>query len=86
MARLLLRAGADANMGAPGAGPPLVAAVKAGDDDMARILLNAGADPNVKAPGSPPVLIQAIRAAASVSTRTTVVLQTFYENRPILPA
>ena len=31
-------------------------------------------------------LIQAIRAAASVSTRTTVVLQTFYENRPILPA
>ncbi len=31
-------------------------------------------------------LIQEIRAAASVSTRTTVVLQTFYENRPILPA
>lgn len=31
-------------------------------------------------------LIRDIRAAASVSTRTTVVLQTFYENRPILPA
>lgn len=31
-------------------------------------------------------LIRDIRLAASVSTRTTVVLQTFYENRPILPA
>ena len=31
-------------------------------------------------------LIRDIRAAASVNTRTTVVLQTFYENRPILPA
>lgn len=31
-------------------------------------------------------LIRDIRTAASVSTRTTVVLQTFYENRPILPA
>ncbi|WP_292835007.1 Lrp/AsnC family transcriptional regulator [Microbacterium sp.] len=28
-------------------------------------------------------LIRDIRSAASVSTRTTVVLQTFYENRPI---
>ncbi|HAJ18379.1 MAG TPA: AsnC family transcriptional regulator, partial [Microbacterium sp.] len=25
-------------------------------------------------------------AAANVSTRTTVVLQTFYENRPVAPA
>ena len=31
-------------------------------------------------------LIRDIRAAASVHTRTTGVLQTFYENRPILPA
>jgi Lrp/AsnC family leucine-responsive transcriptional regulator len=31
-------------------------------------------------------LIRDIRAAASVNTRTTVVLQTFYENRPLLPA
>jgi Lrp/AsnC family leucine-responsive transcriptional regulator len=31
-------------------------------------------------------LIRDIRAAASVNTRTTVVLQTFYENRPIFPA
>ena len=31
-------------------------------------------------------LIRDIRAAASVNTRTTIVLQTFYENRPILPA
>jgi Lrp/AsnC family leucine-responsive transcriptional regulator len=31
-------------------------------------------------------LIRDIRSAASVSTRTTVVLQTFYENRPILLA
>jgi Lrp/AsnC family leucine-responsive transcriptional regulator len=31
-------------------------------------------------------LIRDIRAAASVNTRTTVVLQTFFENRPILPA
>ena len=31
-------------------------------------------------------LVRNIRAAASVNTRTTVVLQTFYENRPILPA
>ena len=31
-------------------------------------------------------LIRDIRQAASVNTRTTVVLQTFYENRPLLPA
>jgi len=31
-------------------------------------------------------LIRDIRAAASVNTRTTVVLQTFFENRPITPA
>lgn len=31
-------------------------------------------------------LIRDIRAAASVRTRTTIVLQTFYENRPIVPA
>ena len=31
-------------------------------------------------------LIRDIRTAASVSTRTTIVLQTFYENRPVLPA
>ncbi|MFH8252200.1 Lrp/AsnC family transcriptional regulator [Microbacterium sp. B2969] len=31
-------------------------------------------------------LIRDIRLAASVSTRTTVVLQTFYENRPTAPA
>ncbi|WP_336630667.1 MULTISPECIES: Lrp/AsnC family transcriptional regulator [unclassified Microbacterium] len=30
-------------------------------------------------------LIRDIRQAASVNTRTTVVLQTFYENRPVLP-
>lgn len=30
-------------------------------------------------------LIRDIRAAASVSTRTTVVLQTFYEHRPVRP-
>ena len=31
-------------------------------------------------------LIRDIRTAASVRTRTTIVLQTFYENRPVLPA
>lgn len=31
-------------------------------------------------------LIRDIRLAASVNTRTTVVLQTFFENRPIVPA
>lgn len=31
-------------------------------------------------------LIREIRHAASVNTRTTVVLQTFYESRPIAPA
>lgn len=31
-------------------------------------------------------LIRDIRLAASVRTRTTVVLQTFYENRPTVPA
>lgn len=31
-------------------------------------------------------LIREIRQTASVNTRTTVVLQTFFENRPILPA
>ena len=31
-------------------------------------------------------LIRDIRQAAAVNTRTTVVLQTFYEHRPIVPA
>ena len=31
-------------------------------------------------------LVRDIRLAANVSTRTTVVLQTFYENRPIVPS
>ena len=31
-------------------------------------------------------LIRDIRQAASVNTRTTIVLQTFFENRPIAPA
>lgn len=31
-------------------------------------------------------LVREVRLAANVSTRTTVVLQTFYENRPIAPA
>jgi Lrp/AsnC family leucine-responsive transcriptional regulator len=31
-------------------------------------------------------LIRDIRTSSSVNTRTTVVLQTFFENRPILPA
>lgn len=31
-------------------------------------------------------LIREVRLSASVTTRTTVVLQTFYENRPLLPA
>jgi len=31
-------------------------------------------------------LLREVRAAANVSTRTTVVLQTFYENRPVAPA
>ncbi|MAP62711.1 MAG: AsnC family transcriptional regulator [Microbacterium sp.] len=31
------------------------------------------------------MLVRDIRLAASVSTRTTVVLQTFYEGRPLLP-
>ncbi|GAA5034813.1 Lrp/AsnC family transcriptional regulator [Microbacterium fluvii] len=31
-------------------------------------------------------LIRDIRQAASVNTRTTIVLQTFYEHRPLLPA
>ena len=31
-------------------------------------------------------LIRDIRSAAQVNTRTTVVLQTFFENRPIVPA
>lgn len=40
----------------------------------------------VAAPRDLEVLIRDIRQAASVSTRTTVVLQTFFENRPIDPA
>ncbi|NYD53640.1 Lrp/AsnC family transcriptional regulator [Microbacterium pseudoresistens] len=31
-------------------------------------------------------LVRDIRGAANVSTRTTVVLQTFYEHRPVVPA
>jgi Lrp/AsnC family leucine-responsive transcriptional regulator len=40
----------------------------------------------VASPRALETLIRRIRGVASVSTRTTVVLQTFYENRPILPA
>lgn len=40
----------------------------------------------VSTPRDLETLIRDIRLAASVSTRTTVVLQTFYENRPLLPA
>ncbi|MDN4476680.1 Lrp/AsnC family transcriptional regulator [Demequina sp. SYSU T00192] len=39
--------------------------------------------------GTPPdleALIRDIRRAVNVTTRTTVVLQTFYENRPLVPA
>ena len=39
----------------------------------------------VASPRALEVLVRAIRLAASVRTRTTVVLQTFYENRPLLP-
>ena len=31
-------------------------------------------------------LVADVRAAANVSTRTTVVLQTYYEHRPVVPA
>ena len=31
-------------------------------------------------------LVRDIRLAANVRTRTTVVLQTFYEHRPVIPA
>jgi len=40
----------------------------------------------VSTPRDLEALIRDIRQAASVNTRTTVVLQTFYEHRPIAPA
>lgn len=40
----------------------------------------------VASPRALELLIRDIRVAASVSTRTTIVLQTFYEHRPLLPA
>lgn len=40
----------------------------------------------VESPRALEALIRDIRSAASVNTRTTVVLQTFFENRPVLPA
>ncbi|WP_243075576.1 Lrp/AsnC family transcriptional regulator [Microbacterium sp. SS28] len=40
----------------------------------------------VASPRDLEALIRDIRSAASVNTRTTVVLQTFYESRPIAPA
>ncbi len=40
----------------------------------------------VASPRALETLIRRIRGVAAVSTRTTVVLQTFYENRPIMPA
>ena len=40
----------------------------------------------VATPRALEALIRDIRSAASVNTRSTVVLQTFYENRPIVPA
>ncbi|MET0734064.1 MAG: Lrp/AsnC family transcriptional regulator [Microbacterium sp.] len=40
----------------------------------------------VATPRALETLIRDIRLAASVRTRTTIVLQTFFENRPVLPA
>ncbi len=40
----------------------------------------------VSTPRALEALIRDIRAAASVRTRTTVVLQTFFESRPLVPA
>jgi Lrp/AsnC family transcriptional regulator, leucine-responsive regulatory protein len=40
----------------------------------------------VASPRELEALVRDIRSAASVRTRTTIVLQTFYENRPIEPA
>lgn len=40
----------------------------------------------VASPRGLEALIRDIRLAASVNTRTTVVLQTFYENRPLVPS
>jgi len=40
----------------------------------------------VASPRALETLIREIRQAASVSTRTTVVLQTFFENRPLTPS
>ena len=40
----------------------------------------------VATPRALEALIRDIRQAASVNTRTTVVLQTFFENRPVAPA
>lgn len=40
----------------------------------------------VESPRALEQLVRDVRATASVNTRTTVVLQTFYENRPIPPA
>lgn len=40
----------------------------------------------VASPRALEALIRDIRSAASVNTRSTVVLQTFYEHRPIAPA
>lgn len=40
----------------------------------------------VPSPRALEALLREIRTAASVSTRTTVVLQTFYEHRPTVPA
>ncbi len=40
----------------------------------------------VASPKALEALVNEVRQVASVSTRTTVVLQTFYEHRPMLPA
>ncbi|MFE1666132.1 Lrp/AsnC family transcriptional regulator [Microbacterium sp. P02] len=40
----------------------------------------------VGSPRALETLIRDIRSSAAVNTRTTIVLQTFYENRPIVPA
>lgn len=39
----------------------------------------------VASPRALEALVRDVRLAANVSTRTTVVLQTYYENRPIIP-
>jgi len=61
VARALIKAGADVNVGFPGAGTPLSVAAENHALSVAQLLLNRGAEVNSSVPGHDTPLVKAVR-------------------------